>query len=67
MSENIYDVMSTLRAVRRLRDTPIPGEILQRILQAAAWAPSGDNVQPWRIVVVRDAELRAQIGDLYRP
>ena len=63
----LYEAMSTLRAVRRLREDPIPDAVLKRILQAAAWAPSGGNVQPWRIVAVRDAALRAAIGDLYRP
>lgn len=63
----LYDVMSTLRAVRRLRPDPIPDAVLERILQAAAWAPSGGNVQPWRIVVVRDSDKRRAIGDLYRP
>lgn len=64
---DLYEAMSTLRAVRRLREDPIPDDVLQRILQAAAWAPSGGNVQPWRIVVVRDAQKREHIGDLYRP
>ena len=64
---SVYDAMSTLRAVRRLRPDPIPEDVLHRILQAAAWAPSGGNVQPWRIVAVRDEETRKAIGDLYRP
>jgi nitroreductase len=63
----LYEAMSTLRAVRRLRPDPIPDDVLHRILQAAAWAPSGGNAQPWRLVVVRDAALRQAIGDLYRP
>ena len=46
----LYEAMSTLRAVRRLREDPIPDEVLHRILQAATWAPSGGNLQPWRIV-----------------
>ena len=62
----LYEAMSQLRAVRRLREDPIPDDVLGRILQAAAWAPSGGNAQPWRIVVVRDEERRRQIGDLYR-
>ena len=66
-SVQLYEAMSTLRAVRRLRPDPIPDEVLHRILQAAAWAPSGGNVQPWRIVAVRDQKLRQGIGDLYRP
>jgi len=63
----LYDAMSTLRAVRRLRPDPLPDEVLERILTAATWAPSGGNVQPWRVVVVREPALRAAIGDLYRP
>ncbi len=63
----LYGAMSTLRAVRRLKPDPIPTDVLERILQAAAWAPSGGNVQPWRIVAVTDVELRRAIGDLYRP
>ncbi|MDH3644209.1 MAG: nitroreductase family protein [Gammaproteobacteria bacterium] len=66
-SMDIYEAMSTLRAVRRLKTDPIPDDVLQRILQAAAWAPSGGNVQPWRVVVVRDPGKRAALGDLYRP
>lgn len=63
----LYDAMSTLRAVRRLREDPIPDDVLSRILQAAAWAPTGGNVQPWRMIVARDPDVRAAIGDLYRP
>jgi nitroreductase len=63
----LYEAMSTLRAVRRLKEDPIPDDVLNRILQAAAWAPSGGNMQPWRSVVVKDAETRSKIGDLYRP
>jgi nitroreductase len=68
MSESdIYHAMSTLRAVRRLKRDPIPDDVLKRILQAAAWAPSGGNVQPFRVVAVRDPALRGGLGELYRP
>lgn len=67
MSElGLYEAMSTLRAVRRLRPDPIPEPVLARVLRAATWAPSGGNRQPWRIVAVRDARLLEPIGELYR-
>ena len=66
LTRPLYEAMSTLRAVRRLKPDPIPDAVLGRILQAAAWAPSGGNVQPWRVVVVRDPELRRSLGELYR-
>ncbi len=61
----LTEAMSTLRAVRRLKPDPIPGDVLQRVLQAAAWAPTGGNVQPFRIVCVQDRPAMEQIAALY--
>ena len=62
---NVYEAMSTLRAVRRLKPDPIPTDVLGRVLQAAAWAPTGGNAQPWRIVLVTDSKPKQQLGALY--
>ena len=61
----LYEAMSTLRAVRRLRPDPVPGPVLRRVLEAATWAPTGGNAQPWRVVVVRDAARKKRLGALY--
>ena len=61
----IYAAMSSTRAVRRLRPDPVPDVVLRRVLNAATWAPSGGNRQPWRVVVVRDAETKQRLGALY--
>jgi len=61
----VFEAMSTLRAVRRLRPDPVPDDVLRRVLEAASWAPTGGNVQPWRVVVVRDAAAKARLGELY--
>ncbi len=63
----LYDVMSTLRAVRKLRPDPIPDDVLERVLQAACWAPTGGNTQPWRVVVVTDADGKRALQEIYRP
>ncbi len=63
----LYEAMSTLRAVRRLRPDPIPEAVLQRVLTAATWAPTGGNRQPWRIVAVKDPAKKQVLEDLYRP
>jgi len=59
------EVVRTARAQRRLRSDPIADETINAILAAAACAPSGMNLQPWRFIVVRDAVLRAAIGKIY--
>ncbi len=64
---DIYEMMSTLRAVRRLRPDPIPEDVLNRVLQAAAWAPTGGNMQPWRVIVVTSQERKTALADIYRP
>ena len=55
---DLYDAMSTLRAVRRLKPDPIPEETIRKLIEAATKAPSGANRQHWRFIVIREPELR---------
>ena len=66
-SHDLYETMSTLRAVRKLRPDPIPDDVLNRVLQAACWAPTGGNNQPWRVIVVRSPERKQALAALYAP
>ena len=63
----LYQAMSTLRAVRRLKPDPIPQAVLARVLTAATWAPTGGNHQSWRIIAVNDRHLKQKMADLYKP
>lgn len=64
---DLYDAMSSLRAVRRIKPDPIPEDVLQRVLTAATWAPTGGNHQSWRVIAVKDAAKKQALEDLYRP
>ena len=59
----LYEALSTCRAIRRLRPDPIPDEVLERVLRAATFAPTGGNAQPWRVIVVRDPERKRAIAE----
>src|SRR5262245_28452197 len=61
----LYEAMRTTRAVRRLRTDPVPTDVLRRVIEAATYAPSGGNRQPWRIVAVVDAEKERRLAELY--
>lgn len=65
MSTDLYEAMSTLRAVRRLRPDPIPDDVLERVLQAACWGPTGGNQQPWKVIVVKDPGKKSVLKELY--
>jgi nitroreductase len=54
---DVYEAVTTRRAVRSFTDEPVPIEVIERVLTAAAWAPSGSNVQPWHIYVVTGEPL----------
>jgi len=62
---NLYEAMATQRAIRRLKPDPIPHDVLSRIFQAASWAPTGGNVQPFRMVAVTDRDKLKSLGELY--
>lgn len=54
---DVYEAVTSRRAVRRFADRPVPREVLERVLSAAAWAPSGSNLQPWRAYVLTGEPL----------
>jgi len=57
-----YDVIRTRRSIRRFLKKPVPDDVLDRVLEAARVAPSGDNRQPWRFVVVKDEQTKSKIA-----
>jgi nitroreductase len=61
-TNDVWDVLSTARTIRRFTDEPVDDATLARCLEAATWAPSGANAQAWRFVVLRSAEQRAMIA-----
>ena len=63
---DIFEVMSTMRAMRRLKPDPVPDELINKILQAGQWAPSGGNTQRWRFLVVKDPEIKKQVQVYYK-
>ena len=53
----VYEALASRRSVRDFLPTPVSGDVIRRVLEAAARAPSGGNVQPWHIDVVGGARL----------
>jgi len=49
------------RTVREFSSDPVPDEVIDLAIEAAASAPSGANQQPWKFVVVRDLDVKREI------
>jgi nitroreductase len=62
----LFETIHTARALRRLKPDPVPDDVIAQVMDAAVRAPTGSNLQNWRFVVIKDAERRRQVADLYR-
>jgi len=66
----LLDFMRARRSLRMYRDEPVPRDRIERLLEAATWAPSAHNRQPWRFAII-DQEatkvaLAREMGALLR-
>jgi nitroreductase len=64
LAEATMKVIQDRRSIREWTDEPISEEDLAMILEAGRQAPSGENAQPWRFIIVREAETRRKLGAL---
>lgn len=63
MAGAFLELARTRRSVRRYRPGPVEREKILACLEAARLAPSAENVQPWRFLVVDDPDLKASLGE----
>ncbi|NPA25483.1 MAG: nitroreductase family protein [Deltaproteobacteria bacterium] len=63
-SRQLARLIRSRRSVRRFAGRPVSDREIETLLEAARWAPSGLNNQPWRFVIIRDGKLRQEIATL---
>ena len=64
--ESLLELVKKRRSIRKFKPEPIPDEYVDKIIEAARWAPSGANSQPWEFIVVKKQELRDRIIELIK-
>ncbi|HEV7802802.1 MAG TPA: nitroreductase [Burkholderiales bacterium] len=57
-AQDVFDAARTRRSIRAYKPDPVPGELLREIVAVARHAPSGSNMQPWRVHVLTGATLK---------
>jgi nitroreductase len=62
----LLHVMSTMRAMRRLKPDPVPRELIEQLITAASYGPSGGNNQTYSFVVVTDRAQIARLAPVWR-
>ncbi len=56
------DAVRDRRSVRRYQSRPVPDDVLRKVLNCARLAPSANNSQPWRLVIVRDEDMKVKLA-----
>jgi nitroreductase len=60
--KDILNLIKARRSIRKYQDKEVSRDLIEKVLEAARWAPNGANLQPWQFIVVTNKELRAKIG-----
>lgn len=63
---DLFEIIETTRAMRRLKPDPVPDELIARILRAGACAPNGGNTQKWRFLVIKDRKIKDAVAVWYK-
>lgn len=58
----VFEAVRTILAVRSYRETPVPADVVQRIVEAGRLTGSSKNGQPWHFIVVEDREMLRRLG-----
>lgn len=62
----LAEVMSTQRAIRRLKPDPVDDALVLRLIELALKAPTGSNAQNWEFIVVKDPQVKAKLAKMNR-
>jgi nitroreductase len=63
---DLFEIIHSTRAMRRLKPDPVPDALVRRILEAGQCAPNGSNAQRWRFMIVKDAAIKKAVQVWYK-
>jgi len=61
---DFFELVRKRRSIRKFKPDPVPDDYIEKIIEAARWAQSGANAQPWEFIVVKDKEAKDKIVQL---
>jgi coenzyme F420-0:L-glutamate ligase/coenzyme F420-1:gamma-L-glutamate ligase len=62
-TDTLLQLIHTRRSIRQFEPRPVARPVIERLVEAACWAPSAHNRQPWRVVVLADEGRKRQLAE----
>ena len=63
---DLFEIIHTTRAMRRLKPNPVPDELVRKILEAGVAAANGGNFQRWRFLVIKEPAVKKAVQRVYK-
>ena len=59
---DVLEAIKGRRSIRAFKSEDVPPEIVEKLIDAARWAPSAGNIQPWEFIIVRNPEIKRNLA-----
>jgi nitroreductase len=63
LADELLELIKSRRSIRNFTDEPISDEDLLRIIDAARYAPSNTNRQPWKFIIIKNDSVKNKIAE----
>jgi nitroreductase len=60
---DVFEAIKGRRSIRAYKAVDVPEETVEKLIDAARWAPSAGNIQPWEFIVVRNPEIKRRLAE----
>ena len=65
-NNDVFEIMSTTRSMRRLKPDPVPDDLIRKVLEAGLGAANGGNTQKWRFMVIKNPAIKQAVQVWYK-
>ncbi|MCD6432115.1 nitroreductase family protein, partial [Candidatus Bathyarchaeota archaeon] len=59
---DVLEAIKGRRSIRAFKSQAVSTEIVEKLIDAARWAPSAGNIQPWEFIIVRNPEIKRNLA-----
>jgi len=59
---DVLEAIKGRRSIRAFKSKAVSTEIVEKLIDAARWAPSAGNIQPWEFIIVRNPEIKRNLA-----
>jgi nitroreductase len=60
---DVLEAIKGRRSIRAFKSQDVLDETVKKLIEAACWAPSAGNIQPWEFIIVRNSQIKQKLVD----